>query len=175
VTTAGKLKAYYDLNFGAGSVDELVVFLDLNETGGGKLVNDLAIFNIILNPTTIQGSPDPAGGNVTSDQQAAINQIYTGGSTIANLDSAKNLPTNEQGAGWADYAIFTGVNPYSYDDTDVLLFNISMNTLNNGAEEFFLDGVFSGPDIVVVPVPAAIWLFGSGLLGLVGIARRKKA
>lgn len=27
----------------------------------------------------------------------------------------------------------------------------------------------------VVPVPAAIWLFGSGLIGLIGIARRKKA
>ena len=27
----------------------------------------------------------------------------------------------------------------------------------------------------LVPVPAAVWLFGSGLLGLVGIARRKKA
>jgi hypothetical protein len=26
----------------------------------------------------------------------------------------------------------------------------------------------------VVPVPSAVWLFGSGLLGLVGIARRKK-
>ena len=26
-----------------------------------------------------------------------------------------------------------------------------------------------------VPVPAAIWLFGSGLLGLIGLARRKKA
>ena len=26
----------------------------------------------------------------------------------------------------------------------------------------------------VVPVPAAVWLFGSGLLGLIGIARRKK-
>ena len=25
----------------------------------------------------------------------------------------------------------------------------------------------------VVPVPAAVWLFGSGLLGLVGVARRK--
>ena len=32
-----------------------------------------------------------------------------------------------------------------------------------------------GNSITVVPVPAAVWLFGSGLLGLVGIARRKKA
>lgn len=27
----------------------------------------------------------------------------------------------------------------------------------------------------IIPVPAAAWLFGSGLLGLVGVARRKKA
>lgn len=26
-----------------------------------------------------------------------------------------------------------------------------------------------------VPIPAAVWLFGSGLLGLIGVARRKKA
>ncbi|MCP4503572.1 MAG: VPLPA-CTERM sorting domain-containing protein, partial [Deltaproteobacteria bacterium] len=25
-----------------------------------------------------------------------------------------------------------------------------------------------------VPAPAAIWLFGSGLIGLIGVARRKK-
>lgn len=31
------------------------------------------------------------------------------------------------------------------------------------------------PPDVVVPVPAAVWLFGSGLLGLIGIARRKMA
>jgi hypothetical protein len=35
-----------------------------------------------------------------------------------------------------------------------------------------LDSVSVAPQ--VVPVPAAVWLFGSGLLGLVGIARRKK-
>lgn len=27
----------------------------------------------------------------------------------------------------------------------------------------------------VVPIPAAVWLFGSGLLGMIGIARKKKA
>jgi len=28
--------------------------------------------------------------------------------------------------------------------------------------------------VAVVPVPAAVWLFGSGLIGLIGVARRKK-
>jgi hypothetical protein len=33
----------------------------------------------------------------------------------------------------------------------------------------------SGFGQAVVPVPAAVWLFGSGLLGLIGMARRKKS
>jgi len=33
-----------------------------------------------------------------------------------------------------------------------------------------LEGTIAAP----IPVPAAVWLFGSGLLGLVGVARRKK-
>lgn len=50
------------------------------------------------------------------------------------------------------------------------------------------DGTFSIPgstnadlaflvqgDISPIPVPAAAWLFGSGLIGLIGLARRKKA
>lgn len=34
--------------------------------------------------------------------------------------------------------------------------------------------VIPEPEIPAVPVPAAIWLFGSGVISLVGIARRKK-
>lgn len=34
---------------------------------------------------------------------------------------------------------------------------------------------FPTPPGSPIPIPAALWLFGSGLLGLVGVARRKKA
>lgn len=40
------------------------------------------------------------------------------------------------------------------------------------ANQFYALAVRDG-DVSAVPVPAAVWLFGSGLLGLVGIARRK--
>jgi hypothetical protein len=39
---------------------------------------------------------------------------------------------------------------------------------------FYAWAVHSG-DVSAVPVPAAAWLFGSGLIGLTGIARRKRA
>ena len=35
------------------------------------------------------------------------------------------------------------------------------------------EGTFT-PTIATVPIPAAVWLFGSGLVGLIGIAKRKK-
>lgn len=28
-------------------------------------------------------------------------------------------------------------------------------------------------DMPAVPIPAAVWMFGSGLIGLIGLARRK--
>ena len=36
-------------------------------------------------------------------------------------------------------------------------------------------GTFLVRGISTIPVPAAVWLFGSGLIGLIGVARRKKA
>jgi hypothetical protein len=52
--------------------------------------------------------------------------------------------------------------------TTQIEFRPSGNTL---ADAFYIRNA----DVTIVPVPAAVWLFGSGLISLVGIARRKKA
>jgi len=52
--------------------------------------------------------------------------------------------------------------------------NLSATTLNNG-EEAFIQKKLGGVGLIVnpVPVPAALWLFGSGLLALAGVSRRR--
>jgi hypothetical protein len=153
---------------------ELVLFLDLNETGGGATTNTLGVLDIVLNPATIQGNPN-AAGDVTSAEQAAIDQVFTGGSTIAWLDPepAVNIAINSMGAGFADWAISTGIDPYTLAASDVLLFNFSMDLLNNGAEEIFLSGVFSGTDVGLPPIPepSTALLLAAGL-GVLAMKRR---
>jgi len=48
------------------------------------------------------------------------------------------------------------------------------NSYDPGLRGFYAWAVRDG-DVSAVPVPTAVWLFGSGLVGLIGIARRKKA
>ncbi len=56
-----------------------------------------------------------------------------------------------------------------YSDTSGIL---EMPTIINPVNSYF------GPnfmiDITPVPLPASVWLFGSGLIGIIGLARRKK-
>ena len=179
VTTAGELQSYYVLNFpnggGGSSVDELVLFLDLNETGGGQPINRLVTLDIVVNPASIQGNPIPSG-DVDGATQEAIDQVYTGGTLAANLGTSPLVvPVNAQGAGFADYSIFTGINPFSLNASDVVLINLSMDTLNNGAEEIFLSGDFSGDDIMAaIPEPSTWALLAASSVACLILARRRR-
>jgi len=43
-----------------------------------------------------------------------------------------------------------------------------------GYSEYYTAWAVQTGDVSAVPVPAAVWLFGSGLLGLIGLAKRKR-
>ncbi|MDT8282598.1 MAG: VPLPA-CTERM sorting domain-containing protein, partial [Gammaproteobacteria bacterium] len=51
----------------------------------------------------------------------------------------------------------------------------AISTAAAGRWAFDGSNITFGASVSAVPIPAAAWLFGSGLLGLVGVARRKTA
>jgi len=66
------------------------------------------------------------------------------------------------------------VGTYPFTDTGQYYFGAATNVGTTTGYDYewliHVDGVGAPP----VPVPAAVWLFGSGLLGLVGVSRRKR-
>ncbi len=75
-----------------------------------------------------------------------------------------------------------------YSDPFTLNYGITGNTIFDPVAGFFSAEINNLPGgsytlnikmenqvngAAVVPVPAAVWLFGSGLLGLIGVARKK--
>ena len=66
---------------------------------------------------------------------------------------------------WFHAVVFSG-DGASYDDNDKLTsFDFSRQSWYDTAHR----------DTTVVPVPAAVWLFGSALIGLIGLGKRRKA
>ncbi|HED13499.1 MAG TPA: VPLPA-CTERM sorting domain-containing protein [Gammaproteobacteria bacterium] len=90
------------------------------------------------------------------------------------------------GGDTANFAIDTGVGTMvcskascSNSSTFALSYNAhvplkDVSGFGGVAYSLKLTGVV-GTNLSHIPVPAAVWLFGSGLVGLVGVARRKKA
>lgn len=79
---------------------------------------------------------------------------------------------------------FTACDEQGYDQCRIVEGGVLTFTGSNlsftGTESRVLNGGVAetrGVDFAgsVVPIPAAVWLFGSGLVGLIGVARRKKA
>ncbi len=63
---------------------------------------------------------------------------------------------------------------YGFGAGDVMTDPFSVNLVQNDPAIAVSLSMAGDLNSVVVPVPAAVWLFGSGLMGLVGVARRKK-
>jgi len=65
-----------------------------------------------------------------------------------------------------DLAMFNNLDLYAYDVLGDSWFSLALDETG---------GFLATASVAPVPVPAAVWLFGSGLIGLFGVARRRKA
>ena len=91
------------------------------------------------------------------DPTGSIYMLFLG-ATSPNLNwCLETTICNSDGVGSMEYI--------SYIDTSGN--KVLLSSVNHTGEIVFAN-------TAVIPVPAAVWLFGSGLIGLAGIARRKK-
>lgn len=137
--------AYFDLSFGMTDVFD-------------GLGNDLTVFFVGAPPHDIGLSLFANGGS----QSGTINYnsvSYTG----FNVQDP-NFDT------WAIYAMDIDLADFGFLGSSPIE-KIRLGIGNASAVPSFVGAYNTAP----VPVPAALWLFGSGLLGVAGIARKKRA
>jgi len=149
----------------AGDLAALTTAIDDTSTTGGNVRGGVGIFNTAIGDAindaaaAIQASYSTATNKVIDVSTDGANNIGANPTTAANAALLDDITTNCLGVGGsADCGFATGftVTAGSFDDFEAAITDKLERELNP------------------VPVPAAVWLFGSGLLGLVGIARRKK-
>jgi len=90
---------------------------------------------------------------------------------VAWLDGPKNLLLHEEGAGFADYGIRLGIDPYdaAFSDSTRILFHWESSEHDDGGETVFISGEYRPEEI---PEPATAGLLA--LCSLVAIARRRR-
>jgi len=140
---------------------------------------------------------DPYGSGIMDWRlPTALNQDDSGPCVGANCTGSEmgNLFYNVLGGVWGNpittthnalYSLFSNVqatdywSATQYDSSNAWWFDFSggnqFYALNTN--RFYAWAVHSGDvggALTTVPVPAAAWLFGSGLLGLIGVARRNR-
>lgn len=184
--------------FGAPSITFTKEGITVDATGFDAVTG--AVYNAYLDSTWIHGGGGGAGGlgvckevkgsgqcspgsddNVTIDENLMLD--FGSAVTISEL-TFRNGEHNpifandatfdliiDRGLATQSMATYSLGNIFTMDLTGTTFEFLNLNTVDNDDYRFYI----SVMEVTAVPVPAAVWLFGSGLLGLVGIARRRNA
>ncbi len=139
-------------------------------TAGGTFVQYGSITGGTIDQTTGAMTLDPTGrlGAVGAGVYDAAWNIPSGGTTYAQFTTGSS--TNASGT-------LTGHGIVANSDGTYNVILVSASDVGDAWGSFATVPYVEAwnVNIAPVPIPAAAWLFGSGLIGLVGIARRKKS
>ena len=156
---------------------------------------------VVLPALDIQDFSGDVGATLTAttfDIDATAFTIITGGGPIdiSDLSFALSSVGSYDGSLGSFVGIFTvSGGALSGTLTDLSVISLGGSDIQFGGDVTYtggslagsliggrIEGTLSGSGVAaelgpisIVPIPTALWLFGSGLLGLVGMARRKEA
>jgi len=116
--------------------------------------------------------------SVTAGGSFSVTSLTTSGLNEFNTFNATGLDTIGAVTAWdASSSIdLSSIDGWGSDTSVIIqLQNDLSATSNLQGEGAFIQKKYGDIGVIVnpVPVPAAVWLFGSGLIGLIGMARRK--
>lgn len=97
-----------------------------------------------------------------------FSELSGGGTSKSEILLANGTGTN----GWETFSFTTTLGP-DVSGGITLQLKAACGPVAGCTSEAYFDNV--SVTVEAIPVPAAVWLFGSGLIGLIGIARRRKA
>jgi hypothetical protein len=144
---------------------------------------------------TITGAPAPIGGSGTqySPVTVSVDATYNGSSFWSRNGVSDFIIGDDAAPPYDRFDLWVGSN--LSDDLFSMNLRVADGTLSNHAtvipdfEDLFNISIYSEAGfcginacslgvldtLTHVPIPAAAWLFGSGLLGLIGVARKNAA
>ena len=158
--------------FAAGTGDGIPIAMNTGEIGTNVFTTGFnfggtGVFApFVANPTgTGNIAADITGGSLTFSAldfgglYSGLNFYLPPDGGVVNVETLTDLG----GGDWGVVVRYVGT------------INNPASSFNGFAANWRLEGTMSTGSAPAVPIPAAVWLFGSGLLGLVGVARRKKS
>jgi len=198
---AATFEAYYDTTLNItwladANVGGVMNWADANAWAASLNINGVTGWRL---PDTVDGVFDwsyggtNAGYNVDTSMSEMASLFYD---TLGNLAQFDTTGTQQAGSGVSNTGPFSNLqtgndeNHYYWSATEYAALStrawmfdfgpsttqsiaLKTNTSDPGVFGYYAWAVRPG-DISAVPVPAAAWLFGSGLIGLIGVAKRKK-
>lgn len=140
-----------------------------NNLSGGLGVCMNLVTNAQCNPSSDDNVTTNETLRLVFDQAVTINSTtFVNGNHGTNFTG--NFDLSIDGGTATTYSL-TNIFAMDLTGTTFEFFNpnVGAGSAVSNDKQFYINAL----DVTVVPVPAAAWLFGSGLLGLLGMARRK--
>jgi len=154
---------------------------------GDTITNQFESFGVTFSPTFVYGyETEPylsiAQGHLKNIAGVQPGSILFSSDVTAAVFSWRAAPPSTDIRAYNDGVLVELFDPHAQTNTSIpvdsgryygfenILFDEIRLSIDSSSRTFFtLDNL---QYVSAIPVPAAVWLFGSGLLGLIGVARR---